>query len=395
MKLFVMVCLGASLLSCSHAQITDTSQSSQTSNINKLPSERTIAQTNGEVLLSETENASNPIPSPDGSMIAYVRTGRWEKGSGGLGRSNLRSEVMVMTSDGRTLTEKPIADAFLSGWSPDGKHLICYRSYQAFLVSIEGLKSRQVQIPQSGFITPERVAYLPALDALAWIQNGFSDQAKPGPHNHSASIRTANREIAKNNFHVGDMLVPSPDGRYIAAIDVTNWCEKNLWVYDTQTDSWANLGKANVHPDIINPNNDWDWMGSSWDPWFRDSSRLAFVSNQSIVVSSPDGKSRQEINRVKGPTGLATPSTDAHFIAYVTFDTTLNKAQPHWTFWGNTTIWVVPTVPGSTPRAVTKKSSETTYCLRWLDSGTIVFDRFGEGSAYMAQHRLWKVEVSR
>ena len=63
------------------------------------------------------------------------------KGSGGLGRSNLRSEVMVMASDGRTLTEKSIANAFLAGWSPDGKNLICYRDYQAFLVSIDGVKS--------------------------------------------------------------------------------------------------------------------------------------------------------------------------------------------------------------------------------------------------------------
>jgi len=325
-------------------------------------------------------------------MIAYVRTGMWEKGSGGLGRSNLRSEVMVMASDGRTLTEKSIADAFLSGWSPDGKNLICYRDYQAFLVSIGGVKSRQVQIPQSGFIfTPQRVAYLPALDSLAWLQNGFSDPANPGPQKQSASIRTANREIARSDLHMGDMLVPSPDGRYIAAIDVSNWCEKTLWVYDMQTNSWANLGKANVHPGI----DDWDWMGASWNPWFRDSSRLAFVSNQSIVVSSPDGKSRQEITRVKGAIGLATPSTDGQLIAYVTFDTKLNNEQPQRTSWGNTTLWVVPTKPGGDSRAITKKSTATTYCLRWLDSATIVFDRFSEGGPYSAQHRLWRVNVER
>jgi hypothetical protein len=72
------------------------------------------------------------------------------------------------------------------------------------------------------------------------MQNGFSDQANPGPDNQSASIRTANKEIARNSFHMGDMLVPSPDGRYIAAVDVTNWSEKTLWVYDMQTNSWAN-----------------------------------------------------------------------------------------------------------------------------------------------------------
>ena len=352
---------------------------------------RTIVQAEGEALLSETENACNPIPSPDGSMIAYVRTGRWEKGSGGLGRSNLRSEVMVMSSDGRLLTKEPLADTFLAGWSPDGRSLICQRDYQAFLISLEGLKSRQVQIPHSDFITPERVAYLPAFDALAWIQNGFSDSANPGPHNHSATIKTANKEIATTNSHVGDMLVPSPDGRYIAAIDVNNWSEKTLWVYDTQANSWANLGKANVHPNNV----EWDWTKATWDPWFRDSSRLSFVSDQSIVVSTPDGKRRQEIAGVKDCLGLATPSPDGQLIAYVTFNAKLNKEQPQGTFWGNTTIWVVPAVPGATPRAVTKTSPETTYGLRWLDSGALVFDRFSEGSAYSARHRLWKVIVGR
>jgi Tol biopolymer transport system component len=81
-----------------------------------------------EVLLSESENAYNPIPNPDGSLIAYVRTG-WDRtrGSGGGGRSNLRSEVMVMNADGTLLTREPLVDAFLYGWTPDGKYLICYR----------------------------------------------------------------------------------------------------------------------------------------------------------------------------------------------------------------------------------------------------------------------------
>jgi len=195
---------------------------------------------------------------------------------------------MVMASDGRILTQTPLADSFLAGWSPDGKNLICYRSAQAFLISIDSIKSRQVQIPTSHFITPERVAYMAGIDALVWIQNGFSDSTDP-PHSHTASIKSAEKEIAKTNSHVGDMLVSSPNGRYIAAIDISNWCEKTLWVYDTQTDSWANLGKANVHPGANYSNNGWDWMGSTWDPWFRDSSRLAFVSDRSIVVSSPDG----------------------------------------------------------------------------------------------------------
>lgn len=60
-----------------------------------------------EVLLSGSA-AYNPIPSPNGKMIAYVRTG-WgrEGGSGGFGRSNLVSEVMVMTENGTTISATP------------------------------------------------------------------------------------------------------------------------------------------------------------------------------------------------------------------------------------------------------------------------------------------------
>src|SRR5438105_15270490 len=87
----------------------------------------TFSQGLNEKLLSETENAYNPIPSPDGKMIAYVRTGRWEKGSGGFGQSNLRSEVKVMDSHGQILTDTPLAETFLAGWTSDGKHIICYR----------------------------------------------------------------------------------------------------------------------------------------------------------------------------------------------------------------------------------------------------------------------------
>jgi hypothetical protein len=56
-----------------------------------------LARNATEVLLSETENAYNPIPSPDGKLIAYVRTGWGQAGrTTGFGRSNLRSEIAVM-----------------------------------------------------------------------------------------------------------------------------------------------------------------------------------------------------------------------------------------------------------------------------------------------------------
>jgi Tol biopolymer transport system component len=108
----------------------------------------TFSQTAKEQLLSKTENAYNPIPSPDGTKIAYIRTG-WGRNypAMSLGRSNLITEVKVMDSEGRILTEKPLADTFLAGWTPDGKNLICYRDYKYFLVSLEGKRSKEIQIP--------------------------------------------------------------------------------------------------------------------------------------------------------------------------------------------------------------------------------------------------------
>jgi len=99
---------------------------------------------------------------------------------------SLLALLILALSDGRILSQWPLADTFVAAWSPDGKNLICYRSYQAFLMSIDGIKSRAIQIPTSGFITPERVAYMSAIDALVWMQNGFSDPADP-PHSHKSS----------------------------------------------------------------------------------------------------------------------------------------------------------------------------------------------------------------
>jgi hypothetical protein len=76
---------------------------------------RAEAQAPRETLLS-TENAYNPIPSPDGRYIAYVRTG-WGRpgGSSGFGRSNLVSEVAVIEASGSLIEKNPVADASYPG----------------------------------------------------------------------------------------------------------------------------------------------------------------------------------------------------------------------------------------------------------------------------------------
>ena len=105
------------------------------------------AQAITETILS-TENAYNPIPSPDGKYVAYVRTG-WGKrgGSGGFGRSNLVSEIVVSDGSGKLVAKTPHVDAFLSGWTPDSTDLVCYRDGEYFLVSVNGKHSSKGRLP--------------------------------------------------------------------------------------------------------------------------------------------------------------------------------------------------------------------------------------------------------
>ena len=136
---------------------------------------RTHAQTASEALLS-AENAYNPIPSPDGKYIAYVRTG-WGRpsGSGGFGRSNLVSEVAVLDTGGSLVVKNPIADAFLSGWTPDSSNLVCYRDGEYSLVSIDGKRSTKGRLPAAtNVLGTERVSYLARSGTVIWSQqDGF------------------------------------------------------------------------------------------------------------------------------------------------------------------------------------------------------------------------------
>ncbi len=58
-------------------------------------------------------------------------------------------------------------------------------------------------------------------------------------------------------------------------------------------------------------------------------------------------------------------------------------------FRDSTTIWVVAASAGSTPRAVTEKSEDETYDLKWLNNSTVVFDRIADGRFYK-NARVWK-----
>ncbi|MEJ2010300.1 MAG: hypothetical protein P8Z30_19455, partial [Acidobacteriota bacterium] len=156
-------------------------------------------------------NAYNPIPSPDGKMIAFVRTG-WGRNHGisGFGRSNLISDVMLMDASGKVLSSKPLADAFLQGWTPDGKKLVCYRDWKAFLVAPDGTKSHLVDVPRS--VYTERAEYFATRHAFCWNWGR-------GPQLLEWDIDCSDRSVLarKDSFLTG-LIVPSPDERYLAVL---------------------------------------------------------------------------------------------------------------------------------------------------------------------------------
>jgi hypothetical protein len=338
---------------------------------------RSQSQASGETLLIP-DNAYNPIPSPDGQYMAYVRTG-WGRpnGSGGFGRSNLVSEVAVIDRSGSLIEKNPVADAFLSGWTPDGTHLGYYRDGEYSLVSMNGKRSAKARLRgATNAIGTERVSYLPRFGTMIWSrQDGF----------HTL-LETPDGVLAQYDGWHGALIAPSPDGRYVGIAG--GWPQSHLWVYDIDLQKWADVGEADIHPD-----RDWDYIKPSWNPWFADSSRLAYFTRDSSIlsISTPDGKQRTDIH-IDGTAGLAAPSPDSRSIAYVTFEPRPRKERPDLQFWGGTRVWVVALSGKPAPRPITLKSLDETYDLRWLDDHALVFDRVADVPFYK-QSRIWKAEV--
>jgi len=333
-------------------------------------------QTQNETLLP-LENAYNPIPSPNGKMIAFVRTG-WGRpgGSGGFGRSNLISEVLVATNDGKTVTVTPLTDTFLAGWTPDGTALVTYRDWRYSLTALSGKRSLQGELrrPENGLST-ERIFYLSNLGQIAWSRVGADS---------NTVIETRDHIIAEHTGWLGDIVVPSPDERYLAVFGEA-W-RTHLWVYDMQLLRWSDLGPVTVYPD-----DGWDYIKATWNPWFEDSSHLAYVSGSALVISEPDGNAKRMIP-IDGQAGLATPSPDGKCVAYLTFAPRPRKTRPDLQFWGDSIIWVLPLAPEGNPTAVTEKNPATTYDLRWMGNHSLVFDRFDD-EVFHRHPRMLRVSV--
>jgi hypothetical protein len=336
------------------------------------------AQNPSEVLLT-TDNAYNPIPSPDGKYIAYVRTGWGEKSWIGFGRGSLVSDVKVVNTDGAPASKTLAQDYFLSGWTPDSTRLVCYRDWRYALVSTEGKQTLVGRIPNNPNrfdIAAEWVAFSSSLETIVWSRH--VDKS------HRA-IETPNQTIVRDGMLWQERVVPSPDGRYLAVFRTES--QTDLRVYDLLLKSWTDLGRMSIHPD-----KDWWYIQPNWNPWFADGSRVVFLRDSTLVIATPDGTNKTEI-KIDGQAGLPTPSPDGQSIAYVTFGPHTRQGRPDLQFWGGTTILVVSVFPESKPRTVTRKNPDEVYDLKWLNTGALVFDRVAE-QPFPLVH-IWKVAVPR
>jgi hypothetical protein len=334
-----------------------------------------VAQMSKELLLSEIENAYNPIPSPDGKLIAYVRTG-WnrEHGSGGFGRSNLRSEIAVMNAKGEILTQSPLGDAFLFGWTQDSSELVCYRDGRFSLVRANGGTSQNGRDTDAHLGSSEQVAYLSKADTFIWLEH----------EDWHTQVLTRKGKLAEIALMTGDLVIPSPDERYIAVAGN----KVDLWVLDTETKKWANLGRTDIHP-----YSGWDYIKPTWNPWFADSSRIVFFSGSRLIVASPDGERKETLLEIPN-SGLPVPSPDGKRIGYVTFSPRPMKLRRDLSFWGDSTLWVVSADGKRVPQQITSSSTDTTYDLRWLGNDRLIFDRLSDEPFY-SHARLWTVSLPK
>lgn len=336
------------------------------------------AQESHETLLS-ADNAYNPMPSPDGRYIAYVRTGWGERTWVGFGRASLSSDVKVINTRGTALPRTLAEDFFLSGWTPDSTHLLCFRDGRYGLVAVDGKTSTKGKIPNNQNLNPfsEWVAYMPALDSIVW------DRQVDKSHR---AIETLYETVVTEKGFLGARVVPSPDGRYLAVYNESS--KTNLRIFELRSKTWKDFGEIRIHPDT-----NWLYIQPNWSPWSADGSRLIFLRDSMLVISSPDG-TQQKVLEVGDSTGLPAASPDGKLIAYVAYGPRPMKVRPDLQFWGGTTIQVISLVEGSKSRTITEKNPDEVLDLKWLDNGTLVFDRIAD-EVFYKKARIWQVSVSQ
>ncbi|MEJ7591155.1 MAG: hypothetical protein WKF77_06370 [Planctomycetaceae bacterium] len=309
----------------------------------------------------------------------------------------------IADKHGKLLRDKPLADAFLAGWTHDGAALVCYRDWRYSIVSLDGTTSEAGEVlePRADqhYRRTERVLYPGPNRRFFWFENDS------GHADGTGVVRTSDGNIlARYKNALSDTFAAlSNDGKWLAVVAYSKHRDRDLVVLNLATKQWYNLG-----PVVVHPFSHWDYIKSSWNPWFKDSSHLAFVSQGSVVVATPDGKQQKSLCQLQEPAGLAVPSPNGTQVAYVTFAKLPDKRfpmpsgppierHPNPNFWGDARVWVVSVEQPGNPKPVTREDPDTIYTLRWLNDEEVIFDRLKDRplTSHYSHARLWRADVPR
>src|SRR5581483_7237337 len=160
------------------------------------------------------EDACCPVPNADGSLIAFTRP-RWGGRAVEGERSKLDVEVFVASAAGQLMTPQSLARGFVAGWTGAGQ-VVGWHAGTAVVLGNDGQLARELVLSQHvAGPPPERVSWLASQHEFLFATLGQdATEVKLGD----------GRLVARHpnqGAPLGELVVPSPDERYLAVLDAS------------------------------------------------------------------------------------------------------------------------------------------------------------------------------
>jgi hypothetical protein len=352
-----------------------------------------------------SKNGTVPMVSPDGQYVAYVETG-WGRpgGSGGLGRSNMKSLTHIIKSDGKD--DRIVSDMFLVQWMPDSKSLASARDGYIAITDLHGdfitefgppveekyLRRQQDNhhwttppfFPDLGIEMPHQKRFAPRFDLQQIYDSGENAAFSPDGKWFGPILEKRKVVFFDENWQRLEIKMPqeyfasqwqctwSPDGKYILMIPYGG----NDDIYRPYlVDFQARTLHLPTNIGSIPKLGDWEYRKSRWNPWSKDGSRMTFVNDGQIWIADADGSNAKQVTFDSVQKIFPVLSRDGKRIAYITWQP---DNRLHYERMGPTNIWVVD-IDTTLAMRVTLPAPERITCLDWLDNNTLIFDRVSEG----------------
>lgn len=268
-------------------------------------------------LTRSPQNDGDPVWSPDGRRVAFVRI------RGGLCRSPVRcplkgrADVYVVNADGsglrrlaHAITFAPLSGAPSAGlaanpaWSPDGRKI-------AYVDNRDGTADISVVTADGGGL--RHLTRTPGTDRRrSWSQDGpvwspdgrqlafGSDRDRKEGEIYVINADGSGLRRLTRNWKADGGPVWSPDGRKMLFLRSAG---PGLWSYFTNGDVWVmntdgsgqrNLTRSETHPFATD-------RSPAWSP---DGRKILFVSNRDrngeIYVMNADGTGKRNVTQLKG-----------------------------------------------------------------------------------------------